>query len=244
MVKKLATNSKTVKETVENVQGDRNKKNNDFILYGTIIAIIVFFVAGFLVLKYKGIIDNKKIDDSEKSVIEDSLMYNGYKFDKINSLWYSVADVDWLGKKTSYSVYFYYSPKETENISIEPKNIGTLLKLGDRPTVIISVEPTLDSKAVIAGTEISKILGKMFYINVKAALSVPEKPGAPVADCSNATNETHVVLIKYGQETKIYQKDNEGCIIIEAPNGPEFIRAADRLAYNLLGIDKKRIVVP
>jgi hypothetical protein len=193
--------------------------------------IIIVFVSGFLAIKYF-----PKPTKVIAPVIQNQTNYNGYNFTKVDGIWYTNVNVEWSGRMFSYDLPIYFSPHEVENVSID-KDVGVILKLGTKPTAYISVDPSLDSNAVVGGTEISKVLGKMFFMTVKAATTREISIGYPVITCMNVSEKTRVIIIQPGNVTRIY-RDEAGCVTIEGPNGLEIIRAADRLVYNLLGIDK------
>ncbi|MBD3203066.1 hypothetical protein GF327_02130 [Candidatus Woesearchaeota archaeon] len=237
---------KDIKEDIKELEEDIDDEieaeedmSRDFVMIGALIFIVVIFVAGVITIKYFPGINNPQKTDT---VVQNSLSYNGFDFTKIDDTWYTNIVVNWQGKKLSYNPGFHYSPAETENISID-RNAGTVLKLSGDQVVYISVDPELNSKSVIAGTEISKVLGKIFFITVKSAVSKnTDNPNIPVVTCENVSDKTKVVMLRKGDTTQVL-RDNTGCIIVEGTDEDEIIRAADRLSYNLLGVDKKKIVV-
>jgi len=55
-----------------------------------------------------------------------------------------------------------------------------------------------------------------------------------VVKCEYATDANTIIFVTLGEETRIY---GDGyCIVVEGTDEDELIRAADRLAYHLLGI--------
>jgi hypothetical protein len=215
------------------------KETKDSVLFLSLFFILVVFLAGLFTIKYLPEIKKFFIKEKTEPVIQDTIEYNGFIFEKIGSTWYGNIVVDWSGKKIPYNLQFYYSPKEVENISID-ENAGVVLKLRGDHTVYISLNPHLNTRAVIAGTEISKILGKVFFIKVKSGMTKPvENAKFPVITCENISNKTKVVIMDVGNETKI-TLNKTGCIHVYGTDEQELIKAADRLAYNLLDIDKKK----
>ncbi|MBN2423310.1 hypothetical protein JXB41_08865 [Candidatus Woesearchaeota archaeon] len=223
---------------------EKTSSKDDFLMLAALICIVMVFIGGFLAIKYfsnlKELLFPEKEDNETDVIIEDTLVYNGFTFEKVNGIWYTNIVLGWLDKKIPYSAGFYYPPNEVENVSFE-KNTGIILKLKAKHTVYISVDPDLDAKAVLAGTEISKILGKVFFIDVKAGLTKPSNnPDFPVITCEDISNNSKVVIIQKANETRV-RRTTDGCIFVEGPDEDELIRAADRLAYNLLDIDKRVI---
>ncbi len=206
----------------------KSDKASNKVLYVAIAFIIAIFALAYLFFQGK---------PAEPEAFQDVVEYNGYTFSKAEGIWYSTVDVDWLGKRIKYSLMTFHSPLETENVTSD-RNAGVVLKLGTSNTAYISVQPDLDSKAVLAGTEISKVLGKMFFMSVKGALTEDDGSDSPVITCENMSESVRVVEIRYAPETAV-RRTPEGCVIVEGPTGDEQIRAADRLVFNLLGIDKK-----
>ncbi|MBU0757004.1 MAG: hypothetical protein KKF44_02985 [Nanoarchaeota archaeon] len=244
--KKTSKTKKDIKKTVSE-KNTTKKKNDiapsadkDIMLLGAILAIILMFGSGFLVLKYKDVLfKNKEVQNGNDSVIEESLDYDGFTFEKIDGIWYSNVEVKWMDKIIPYSISTYYSPKELEDIEINT-HANVILKLEPKATIFFAVDPGLDSKSVIAGTEVSKILGKVFFLKVKSAFSKETvHTTIPVVTCENITKMQKVIMISPGEQTKV-TADSTGCIHIEGPDGDELIRAADRLVFNLLGIEEEQ----
>ena len=99
-----------------------------------------------------------------------------------------------------------------------------------------------DSKSVLALMEFNRILGTANYgiYKLNVASSVIEATnksidlGLPVITCENVTGRDTVVLLRLGHQNRVDTEN--GCVILEAENGDDLIRVADRLSYFLLDV--------
>lgn len=134
-----------------------------------------------------------------------------------------------------YYITLRHNPKTLENISLEISNLNDKLL---KDELFISMEPNATGKSVIAGTEISKIIGNHFLFNVPSHGALLRDIGnnAPVMTCSDANSNKSVAVIEFhiGEENKIYS-DGE-CVIAEAVTEDDLIRVADKISYVALGI--------
>jgi len=177
-------------------------------------AIILIFVATLLVSRF---------------FLTENYSYNGFEFVKRGNFW--VIEIQ-KGAQP-YHIELYYHPSELEDLVVE-KNIEDIILDNHPSKVYITLNPRLSSTAVIAGTEIAKILGErnhIFNIPTSGALTEPSN-NQPVITCENATGQTSVIWIKTGPNNIIYSEDE--CIIIQGSDSNETIRLADRFVYGLL----------
>ena len=73
-----------------------------------------------------------------------------------------------------------------------------------------------------------------YNVYVRQGLITANKYNISVIDCSAATAAVPVIYFKTGNKTQIIQ--DEDCIIAEARNGQDTIRAKDRIVYSILGV--------
>jgi len=102
--------------------------------------------------------------------------------------------------------------------------------------LFITMDPDATGLTVLAGTEISKIIGSPFLYNVptRGALLRDVGNGAPVKTCSDVNETTSIVKLETGSENKVYSE--KGCVIVQGTNESELIRSADRLSLTVLGV--------
>lgn len=164
--------------------------------------------------------------------------YNGFDFHKGDLVWTTQVEVD--GRL--YAIPFYNHPKELETIVVEPGIENKIKRLNSSDKIFITIDPDLESRAVIAAVELSRITGSrydIFNVPTQGALTRPSWKGKadsvnPVVTCANANNNTLVVWLKLGDVNAVHSSDN--CLLLEGKTGEDLIRVADRFVYRLLGI--------
>lgn len=195
-----------------------------------IICIIIIIAAIYFTTTYL----NKKVA-SEKRVV-----YNNFVFDKLDDNTWSV---NLSIKNTVYTIPFYYNPYEVENITIYPDTLPAIKRfMNESPNgrVFVAVDPYETSKVVIAGVEVTRILGKrydIFNFNVIPAFTrryESQNMTYPVVSCDNANSNNIVIILLVGNFTGIGYKDD--CIALQADNVNDTIKVADAFSYRLLGI--------
>lgn len=160
-------------------------------------------------------------------------IYNNFVFTRSGPFWRTEVQIG----NQPYSIEFRHHPRDVDNISLDPEAIGLLLSKPD--VVIITLDPEADNRLVIAGVEISKLTGTrnaILNISTRSALTRPpaEDAEAFVVTCDQASENVSVIWLREGERTRVAQERN--CILIEGASPTDVIRAADRLAYGLLGI--------
>ena len=73
-----------------------------------------------------------------------------------------------------------------------------------------------------------------YNVYVRQGLVAANKYNISIIDCSAATAAVPVIYFKTGNKTQISQDGD--CIIAEARNGQDVIRAKDRIMYSILGV--------
>ncbi len=181
-------------------------------------------------------------------VEETSYIYNGFSFDRYpgDEAWYtSVRIGDMI-----YPLPFHYGPKELEDI---PYDIDEERLLSSE-FIFLSIPPMDDESGAEArrmgqaAIEVGKIIGtrnNIFNIPARATLTnypegeeppeTEEGDTIPVVNCENVPDNSSAIMFIFGDFTGVYE-ETENCIVVQGTNGRDVIRAADRLAYGLLGI--------
>jgi hypothetical protein len=168
--------------------------------------------------------------------------YNNFQFVKDGQLWITTAQKG----DQPYRIPFYNHPSTLENIVAEPDVEQPLLEAGlnneSNVSVFISVDPTLSSRAVVGGVEISRLTGDRYDI-----LNLPTRSGllrepvnqsaatdTPIVTCDAASDDRIVIALRRGPSNLITTEGD--CIVLEATNGENMLRVADRFAYMILGV--------
>jgi hypothetical protein len=237
VTKNKKTKEKSMKEKnmKNNKPNDKNDKKNksglNFIIIG-IVAIVVIIVAVFL-------FKNLKPAQPEVQVLDP--FYNGYIFNQSieSGLWNVIVKVP----KGDVYLEFYYHPQQVENYSynsnITKDMANIILRKGK---FFIGYDVNLSDKGVaaIAGSEVSRITGKVFGIETKSGfVDSVEDDAIPVINCSIANYKNMVLEFRLGNETKIVYDDNY-CIVIYAETLEDTVKLADFLDYKLLGVIKNK----
>lgn len=168
--------------------------------------------------------------------------YNGFDFYKGDLVWTTKIQVgDQL-----YVIPFYHHPKDLEDIPVEPKIEKKIQGLNVSGRLFITLDPDLESKAVVAAVELSRITGsryKIYNIETHGALTRPSAKSKadainPIVTCSYANNQTNnqtlVVWLKLSDVNRIHSEGN--CVILEGKTSEDLVRVTDRFVYRLLGV--------
>jgi len=167
--------------------------------------------------------------------------YNFFKFEKQGMLWITYAEKD----GQPYKIPFYYHPSELEDIVAHEGVEGILLKASNEKSnsiVYITLDPELESKAVVAAVEISRLTGERYNIlnlKTKGALTRPPTDSiastqSPIVTCADASEDTIVIYMTLSKANFIHVE--QGCIVLEATSTEDLVRVADRFAYMIIGI--------
>ncbi|MFP4118263.1 MAG: hypothetical protein ACLFTR_05070 [Candidatus Woesearchaeota archaeon] len=205
--------------------------------------IMLFAILGAALI-VAGIITFTQLIDVEERAYD----YNGFTFEKYPGAetWYTSVRVN----DKIYPLPFHHGPKEIEDISYEvDKN-----KLLSSDFIYLSMPPMDDKSDTearrigLAAVEVGKIIGtrnNIFNIPAKATLThlpegeeIPETEDGetiPVVNCENLPDNSTAVIFRIGSFTSVYE-ESDNCYIVQGSDGRETVKAADRLAYGLLGI--------
>jgi hypothetical protein len=227
-------------------QGNGNGKNGKsekkdmsrLNLFIVLIAIVVF--VAIIIFLFKSLkpapqpIEVPKLDD----------VYNGYIFNKTAQfgLWSVVVKTP----RGDIPVEFYYHPRELENYSYNTnitKGLAALILRKGNFSIGYDVSLSDKGVAAIAGSEVSKMTGKIFGIPTKSGFVdfVGDK-AIPIINCSNSNYMNMVLEFRMGNETKIVY-DNKYCIRIYAATLEDTVKLADFMDYKLLGVIPSRIQI-
>lgn len=205
------------------------------------VIIIIFLILGVII----GILVVQKYKDS-KSFFTYKGLYGDYYIKKMlleNNTLYNV-NVDFPNKR--YIISLRNSPYDVENISLEPDIEKNLNRKEGINMLYVTKDPEIinitDNKATIAIIEFGRILGTnefgIYKIPSQSAnTKLPENnPSStvPIVTCANVSKEISVIYVKLGNKNEVYSKNK--CVIIEATDGDNLIKVADKFAYHLIGL--------
>jgi len=160
-------------------------------------------------------------------------VYNGYTITKHEFGW--AATVYAGPNEQPHIVYLHHGPKELEDIQSEnPKS-----RIINAKQIYATFSPSMPgASTALAVIDVVKVTGTNPQWGI---LKIPTKPTITEPDginevktCDDASNLNSVILFKLGDKTKIYAENN--CVIIEAENEEDLIKASNRLVYELLGV--------
>jgi uncharacterized protein YpmS len=209
-----------------------------------ILAIAIIFLLMVAVGIYLGLKLNKSNNDSYYYT-----GINGEKFAfqvvKTGNITQHIIRVHIIGTNSDKLIPLDYGPKELEGISLEAninqKVLGTNLA---KTFIYITQDPKLPNQtnidSFLAVQDIAKVTGtapySVFQIPTRAAYTYDDNSSefAEFIDCRYANSKIGVILLKLGNENKIYSEND--CVIVEAKNGKDLRKTTDKLIYALLGV--------
>ena len=110
-------------------------------------------------------------------------------------------------------------------------------RIANDESVIITIDPNqgLEGKTVVAAYELINIIDNELLYNITVFTTVTEEyEDRAVVTCDQANDANTVIYMAIGEENAVYAYDY--CIVVQATDEDNLIRAADRLAYHLIGI--------
>lgn len=127
-------------------------------------------------------------------------------------------------------------PRVVDDISLDLNRTELLTKR----RLYITMHPTnLTSTSVLAGAEISKIVGNRYLFGILTSgavtSSVPGK-NALIKTCNDVNQSDGIILLSLSNQTRIY--NDNGCVILEGVTEENLIEAANLLDLYLLGVIK------
>lgn len=133
-----------------------------------------------------------------------------------------------------YYVYTRSSPQEDEKLDYE-YNISS--KVLGKPEVYVTIDPfeNLTGETTLAALEIDKFIDNQYLFNtpVYSAFTVPYQ-NYTVKTCDDATNDTAVIFLTLGPETKAYSQGE--CVILQGMTQTDIVKLADGLMFKMLRI--------
>ena len=159
-------------------------------------------------------------DSSDKKI-----KYKDFKFI------YDQQNQAWMVKVKDKYAAFTYIPSDVEGINIT----ADLALLKNKPEIDSTYNLNDTNADVIALAQHQMWLTLQNYeVYMRTGALSGNKYNLPLINCSAATPSIPVVYFKTGNSTQIMQQGD--CIIIQANERLDFLRAKDRISYSILGI--------
>lgn len=226
-------------EEIKEVKSEEldEKKTSDRILIIS-IGVILLILASVIGLKMLQKDSPETIDDLHLSNLKRELksetgyIYNGYSFVFANGLWYT--QVQNVEGTSLFNIPLHYGPKDMEDIPIKGELNHTLFN--SVREIYITFDPLgseLQYVALAVGEFDQSIITAFNKIPIAACDKNETEACAtrPIIACNNT--DKPVLYIQQKPETKVIYNNN--CMIVQG-QGPEIVRAIDRLLLNLYGI--------
>jgi|SRR3989338_3267968 len=152
--------------------------------------------------------------------------YNGITFnaDPVNNIW--TAKIN--GKTAAFS----FLPQDVQTIAVE----GSPFKITERkPEIDFTYEVNGTDKEYIALAQHQMSLTlEQYGVFVRKGFTTNNSYGFPIIDCASSSASVPVVYFMRSNISRIKVQDN--CIIAEAQDSIDIIKAKDRLVYGILGV--------
>ncbi len=193
---------------------------------GVIVFFLVLLVAfsGFIFFRERAIVGAVVFD------------YKGFDVEKIESGLVSMYKIKiFINEgRDPYYITMRHDPRTLEDIKLE----GNLKEKILKKELFITMEPNATGLSVIAGTELSKIIGSPYLFNIPTHGALLRDAGnnAPVRTCKDVNETTAIIKFQIGKGNRIFSEDE--CVIVEAVDELNLTKAADRLSLSVLGVMK------
>lgn len=148
------------------------------------------------------------------------------------------------GKIYKYSTIFRNGPKDLEDIPLEFSRDILYDGNDTKKKIFITQDPDLpgnsSTTSTVSALDISKItngLSNVYIYGIPTDMAYTEdtEKGFEKINCANATDSIGVILIKIGDENKIY-KENDNCVVLEAKTYDDITKLSDKFIMHLIGI--------
>lgn len=154
----------------------------------------------------------------------DQFKYKGLKFRRTQNQWSAIIN--------DRQLVFDYFPTEVEQINLSEDIITALLNKPEIDTTS-DTDDLFSEEIALAQYNMAITLNNL-NVYIRRGFTTNSTFGLPIITCKNATFAVPVVYLKRSNQTAITLENN--CIIAEAENNIDILRAKDRLLYSMLGI--------
>lgn len=136
--------------------------------------------------------------------------------------------------KEPYYVYTRATPQQVDKLSFDYDLIS---KVSGKKQYYVTIDPyeNLTGETTLAALEIDKFIDNKFLYNkpVNSAVITPYQ-NYTVKTCADADNETGVIFLTTGPETKAYSQGE--CVILQGETQTDIVKLADALVFRMLKI--------
>ncbi len=182
--------------------------------------IVALFIVATMVLSVLGYMVGR-------GESEDVFEYNGYKFNRINSMLTTK-----IGKM---GLTFFSDPRYLESINISSAAIEQL-KSSRMIYFTYNSSDVLKEDVALVHYTMAEQVWKSLSIYIVQALTENNDYGMPAISCANATPTAPVVYFVHSNTTGFVYENN--CIIANAFSRSDVYALTDRLLFGLYGIMK------
>ncbi|MFC1801050.1 hypothetical protein ACFLZB_01155 [Nanoarchaeota archaeon] len=219
----------------EEEQKKTNHIRNFLIIAGIIVAIFILILSlKFIIPSTPEVLtldDLHRLNADNKLDETQGIIYNGYSFVKVETLWYTrVSSVDAI-----YEIPLHYTPQDLEDVTVS----GSLNHSSDTNEVYFTFNPHEP------GEKMKYITLSISEVAQSMAKAMKKKP-VPACDqyapdlCGNNTevitcNNTKKPVIYFKYEPGPAIELNDNCAVIKGEED-DLVKAAERLILHQLGI--------
>jgi hypothetical protein len=215
--------------TKEHSSTDSDNRPSSNIIFLYMIGLIIFLIGSVFLI-------NHFFSQEEIIDVDETYIYNTYKFDKIGNYWYT--DLIFSSNQNKMvNLEMRYDPRSLQDIKVSHDLYDNFVKT---QAFIITANPTLSGITAISMMHLNRIIGQefgLFNYPTFAAITEPHdsmNEDTPIFSCENATPQNKVIWLGLTNETKVDYNNN--CISISGSNETEILRSTDRFLYEIMGI--------
>ncbi len=213
-----------------------NMQRNMLIAFGVIVVVLILI---FLVPQMFNKSGPNDIFQATLEGKEDAnhYIYNGYAIVKEGPLWFTQIQKG----GDLYTLPMAYDPRNVQNI---PTELALLGKIYNSQRVYFTMDPEASSKMVLASIEVGRIIGTKYNMLNKATegtftRALEGADNISVVTCADSDPDDVVLQFYVSNETSVKSsKQYPYCVSVTGKTEDDVVRAADKLAYFLVGIIK------
>src|SRR3989338_390124 len=209
--------------------------NKKFLAYVLILIAVVLIFLGYVKGRGSFVYEGKNGD---------------YKFTVEKIEGFEIYRPHMVYEGNEYVYAFRNKPQKLENLYLEENILKHLNRPAGLEQVFITKDINLseltNNSVSLVTAPMASILGKndysIYHVSIRVAFTQfhAGQPIASVVDCStvnlnsNANQTSAVILLKLGNENRVYS-DGE-CIVVEGKDTDGLIKAGEKFAYALIGV--------
>jgi len=209
----------------------KSKSVLNYFIYGLMILVVLVGLWTFFDYTDSGVVNT-----------ENGTVYRGYNIYEEDTGEIILYVLEVISDEKTYYHKFRYYPTEVLSLDYEEGIEEKVLNKNDeeyKSKIYLSVDPEMTGQEVLSTSILAQILGREDYgvFKIQSVLGAFSKDyegdDHPLKNCDDATKETGVILLQYG-EPEIYSLGE--CVIIQGQDVTDFRMLNERLAYGLLEV--------